>query len=97
MHIRTIIAGGLLLTAATSGGFTAAFTAFVIFSLTMGSLMIFISGLVATSRQTVVTRLKVAAPKIKQAAAILLMVIGVFNLYFALNLSLFLRLFFPSS
>lgn len=56
--------------------------------------MIFISVLVATSRQTLIMGLKVAAPKIKQAAAILLMVVGVFNLYFALNLSLFLRLFF---
>jgi cytochrome c biogenesis protein CcdA len=63
------ILAGLLLTAVTSGGFGTAFTAFVIFSLTMGSLMIFLSGLVATSRQTLVTRLKVAAPKIKQAAA----------------------------
>lgn len=91
------ILAGLLLTAVTSGSFGTAFTAFVIFSLTMGILMIFLSGLIATSQQTLVTRLKVAAPKIKQGAAILMIVVGVFNLYFAFNLSLFLRLFFPSS
>jgi cytochrome c-type biogenesis protein len=90
------ILAGLIVFALASGGFTSALTAFVIFSLTMGTLMLVISGLVAASRQTLITRLKAAAPRIKRVASILLIAVGLFNLYTAFNLSLFSRLFFPS-
>jgi cytochrome c biogenesis protein CcdA len=90
------ILAGLMVFALASGGFTSALTAFVVFALTMGSLMLVISGLVAASRQTLITRLKAAAPRIKRVASILLIAVGLFNLYTAFNLSLFSRLFFPS-
>lgn len=89
------ILAGLMLAALTSGGFTAAFSAFVIFALTMGLLMLVISALVAASRQTLITRLKAATPKIKWAASVLLIVVGLFNLYTALNLGLFVQVLFP--
>ena len=90
------ILAGLTVFALASGGFTSALAAFAIFALTMGTLMLVISGLVGASRQTLITRLKTAAPKIKWAASILLIGVGLFNLYTALNSSLFLSLFFPS-
>jgi cytochrome c-type biogenesis protein len=90
------ILAGLMVFALASGGFTSALTAFVFFSLTMGTLMLVISGLVAASQQTRITRLKAAAPRIKRVASILLIVVGLFNLYTAFNLSLFLRFLFPS-
>ena len=89
------ILAGLMLAALTSGGFTAAFSAFVIFALTMGLLMLVISALVAASRQTLITRLKAATPKIKWGASILLIVVGLFNLYTAINLGLFVQALFP--
>ena len=57
--------------------------------------MLLISGLVAASKQTLVTRLKAATPKIKWAASILLISVGVFNIYTAINQELFLDLLFP--
>jgi hypothetical protein len=42
-----------------------------------------------------ITRLKAAAPKIKWTASVLLILVGVFNIYTAVNLDLFLNLLFP--
>jgi cytochrome c-type biogenesis protein len=89
------ILAGLIVFALSSGGFSLALTAFLVFSLTMGALMLVISGLVAASQQTLVTRLKAATPKIKGVSSTLLVMVGVFNLYSAINLDLFLRLLFP--
>lgn len=89
------ILAGLIVFALSAGGFAPALTAFGVFSLTMGTLMIVVSGLVAASRQTVITRLKAATPKIKTGASILLILVGVFNLYTAINLGFFLGLLFP--
>jgi cytochrome c-type biogenesis protein len=88
------ILAGLMISAAFLGA-SSALTAFVVFSLTMGILMLVISGLVAASRQTLINRLKAAAPKIKWAASILLIVVGLFNIYTALNLGLFVQVLFP--
>lgn len=89
------ILAGLIIFALTSGGASLALTAFLIFSLTMGTLMLVVSGLVAASHQTLITRLKAATPKIKDFASVLLIAVGVFNVYSAINLNLFLRLLFP--
>ncbi len=89
------ILAGLMIFALSSGGFIAALGAFGVFSLTMGGLMLLVSGLVAASRQTLITRLKAAAPKIKWTASVLLILVGVFNIYTAVNLDLFLNLLFP--
>ena len=89
------ILAGLIIFALSSGGFITALSAFGVFSITMGGLMLLISGLVAASKQTLVTRLKAATPKIKWAASILLISVGVFNIYTAINQELFLDLLFP--
>ena len=89
------ILAGLMVFALASGGFTSALTAFVVFSLTMGTLMLVVSGLVAASRQTLINRLKAAAPRIKRISSVLLILVGVFNVYTALNPNLFLRFLFP--
>jgi cytochrome c-type biogenesis protein len=90
------ILAGLMVFALASGGFTSALTAFVVFSLTMGVLMLLVSGLVAASQQTLINRLKAAAPSIKRISSVLLILVGAFNVYTALNPNLFLRLLFPS-
>jgi cytochrome c-type biogenesis protein len=89
------ILAGVMLAALASGGFVSALSAFVVFALTMGLLMLIISVLVAASRQTLITQLKAATPKIKSASSILLILVGLFNLYTALNLTQFVQLLFP--
>lgn len=89
------ILAGLMVFALSSGGFGSALTAFTIFSLTMGLLMMIMSGLVSASQQTLINRLKANTVKIKSAASILLILVGVFNIYTALDLDLFLRELFP--
>jgi len=89
------ILAGLMVFAISSGGFTSALTAFGVFALTMGTLMLVLSGLVAASRQTLITRLKAATPRIKSVASFLLILIGLFNITTALSSGLFLRVLFP--
>ena len=89
------ILAGLMVFALSSGGFVSALTAFGVFALTMGTLMLVISGLVAASRQTLITRLKAATPKIKTGASVLLILVGLFNIYTSYNLELFQRVLFP--
>jgi len=89
------ILAGLVVIALTAGGFTSALTAFGVFSLTMGGLMLGVSGLVGASRHTLITHLKASAPKIKWAAGILLALVGAFHLYAAINVGLFVRTLFP--
>lgn len=91
------ILAGLMVFALSSGGFASALTAFGVFALTMGTLMLVISGLVAASRQTLITRLKAATPKIKSVASVLLILVGLFNIYTAINLPVFINLLFPSA
>jgi len=89
------ILAGLIVFALSSGGSSLALTAFLVFSLTMGTLMLVVSGIISASHQTLITRLKAATPKIKGVASVLLIAVGVFNIYSAINLNLFLRLLFP--
>lgn len=89
------IMAGLIVLAISAGGFGSAMTAFLIFSLTMGALMLIVSTLVAASREGLIRGMKAAGPKIKQASALLLIFVGLFNMYTSINLKLFLDLFFP--
>ena len=90
------ILAGLMVFALSTGGFASALGAFALFSVTMGALMLTVSGLVAASQRTLIARLNAATPNIKMAASILMVLVGLFNLYTAVNLGLFQRLFFPS-
>ena len=89
------ILAGLIVSALSSGGFLAALNAFGVFALTMGTTMLVVSGLVAASHQTLIGQLKAAAPKIKLASSIVLILVGLFNLYSAFNVEQFVRLLFP--
>ncbi len=89
------ILAGLTVFALSTAGFGAALTAFVVFSLTMGVLMLLVSGLVATSQETLIGQLKASTPRIKKVASILLVLVGLFNVVTALSAGLFVRLLFP--
>ena len=89
------ILAGLIVAALSSGGFVPALIAFAIFSLTMGLLMLLISGLVANSREALLTHMKAATPKIKLGSSIVLIIVGLFNIYTAFDLRFFLRTLFP--
>jgi cytochrome c-type biogenesis protein len=89
------ILAGLTIFALSTGGFGAALAAFVIFSITMGSLMLVISGLVASSQETLIGRLKAGTPRIKQVTSLLLVLVGLFNILAAIQTGLFVRLLFP--
>ncbi|GEM_PF-160532 len=89
------ILAGLTVFALGAGGFAAALGAFIVFSATMGGLMVLVTILVATSQETLVNRLKAAAPRIKRVAAFLLVGVGLFNLISALDVAGFVRLLFP--
>ena len=89
------ILAGLIVVAIASGGVASAFGAFLVFALTMGTLMLIVSLLVAASEETLISRMKAATPKIKRTASYILIFVGAFNIYTAINLPLFLGLFFP--
>jgi cytochrome c-type biogenesis protein len=89
------ILAGLIIAALSSGGFVPALIAFGIFSLTMGLLMLLLSALIAASRDKLIARLKAATPKIKLGSSIVLVLVGLFNIYTTINLELFFRTFFP--
>ena len=89
------ILAGLTLFALSQGGFSAVLTAFVVFASTMGGLMLLVSGLVAASQETLINRLKARTLRIKQVTSLLLVVIGLFNLFSALNVGLFVWWLFP--
>lgn len=86
---------GLVVFALSSGGFLSAMSAFVVFSLTMGSLMLLVSWLVATSQDTMINRLKTATPHIKKVASILLIGVGFFNIITSIDITSFVQFLFP--
>ena len=89
------ILAGLTIFALSAGGFDVALTTFLVFSATMGGLMLLVSGLVATSQDTFIRRLKASTFRIKQLSSILLVLVGLFNVFAALNVELFVQLLFP--
>jgi cytochrome c-type biogenesis protein len=89
------ILAGLVIYALAAGGFAAALSAFILFSATMGGLMLLVSLLVATSQDTLIRRLKAATPHIKTASSLLLIGVGLFNVVSAFDVGTFVRLLFP--
>lgn len=89
------ILAGLTVFALSTRGFNAALTAFVIFAVTMVGLMLLVSGLVATSQETLIRRLKASAPRIKQVTSILLVLVGLSNIFTVLNTDFFVWMLFP--
>ncbi len=89
------ITAGLIVLALGSGGFTTAFLAFIVFSLTMASLMVGISLLIAKSKAALINSLKASTPKIKRVTSLVLIAVGTFLIYVSLNLGFFVSVFFP--
>lgn len=89
------ILAGLTVVALATGGFSTAITTFAVFAMTMGGLMLLVSGLVATSQDTLIQRLKAGTPRIKQVASVLLVLVGLFNIFSVLRLDLFGQWLFP--
>ncbi|MFQ5944378.1 MAG: cytochrome c biogenesis CcdA family protein [Anaerolineales bacterium] len=90
------ILAGLVLGAVASGGSGSALSAFLAFALTMGLLMLLVSGLVAASRDTLISRLKSQTPKVERVAGLLLILVGAFNILSSVYLSQFQSLLFPA-
>ncbi len=87
---------GLMLYAYASGSFAFAFTSFLIFSLTMGTLMFLLTLLSALLKQKLVDKLAKITPAIKTVASLVMMAAGlaIFLLTLEGN-NLFVQLFFP--
>jgi len=89
------ILAGLVVFALGVGGFSTALTAFAIAAATMAGLMLLVSLLVGGSHTLLIQRMKASAPAIKTASGILLILVGLFNIYSAINVGLFVQTLFP--
>lgn len=87
---------GLMLYAYASGSFVTAITAFAVFSLTMGILMIAVTALTGIFKQALIKRMVALTPLIKTTASIVMIVAGlsIFLLTLEGN-NIFVSIFFP--
>ncbi len=88
------ILSGLVIFALTFGGIAEAFVAFVLFATTMAALMVGVSLLVSVSPSTI-SQLTQGGLRIKKAAAIVQIGVGVFLVIASYYNSLFVQLLFP--
>ena len=87
---------GLFVFALTAGGgFTSVLFAFLIFSLTLATLMIAMSLLVGYSQNTMITHLRGSSSKIKKVSGIILAIVGLFLLLSAIFVREFVSVLFP--
>lgn len=87
---------GLILYALTSGSFTSALTAFIIFALTMGILMIILTTLTAIFKNTVAHKLAPLTPAIQKIAGYVMIFAGISIALLTLQGNrLFVQIFFP--
>lgn len=87
---------GLILYALTTGSFASAFGAFLVFSLTMGTLMIFLTTSIALFKGAVVQKLLPLAPTIKKVAGYVMIVVGLAIALLTLEGNrIFVKIFFP--
>ena len=89
------ILASLIFFALTNGGLASVLTAFAIYAATMSSLMAIVSALSLNSNGVLIHKMKVSSPKIKKISGIVLVVIGLIIIYFAVNLQLYIKLFYP--
>lgn len=82
--------------ALSTGGFLAAFLAFLLFAATMGSLMLLISLMVGTSQNTLLRDIRGSSRAIQRVSSIILMLVGAGLVYFTVDVGAFRDLFFPS-
>lgn len=89
------ILSGLVLFALGSGGFSSAFTAFVVFSLTMAFLMFVLSYLISLVKSRNIERLTNITPKIKRWSAVILLLVGFYLVLSSVFVKEFISLLFP--
>lgn len=87
---------GLMLYAFTTGSFTSALTAFIIFALTMAFLMVIMTSSIALFKNSLVKTILPLMPKIKKIAGMIMVVTGVTIALLTLEgNNIFVKLFFP--
>jgi len=89
------ILAGLSVFAFSSGGFSSALIAFIIYSLVMALLMIFISLLVGFSKGTLMEKLKANTVLVKKVAGVIIILVGIFLLLSSIFTKVFTAILFP--
>jgi len=89
------ILAGLSLFAFASGGFTSAFSAFLIYSVVMAVLMIVVSLLVGLSREGLLRIVGNSVLTIKKISGVILLLVGAFLIFSAVFVQIFTKLLFP--
>ena len=78
-----------LLTASINRGLVTGLLVFVIFSATAGILMVSFTMMVAASESTLVEKLKASTRQIEMAGGVIMMVVGVYLIYYYLSTQVF--------
>ena len=82
--------------ALSTGGFLAAFLAFLLFAAVMGLLMLIISLLVGSSQTVLLRQLRASSRAIQRGGSVLLVLVGASFIYFTLDAGAFQSIFIPS-
>jgi cytochrome c biogenesis protein CcdA len=86
----------LMLYALTLGSFWTALGAFIVFSGTMGFLMLVMTALVGLSHVAIVRRLKTSIPVIRKVSGAIMLIVGALTVAFVVQGNqLFTKIFFP--
>lgn len=86
---------GVIIFALAAGGFGAALAGFTLYTITITTLMLFVSLLTGFTAGRIVRGLTRAAPKIKKASGAVQVVAGIFLLFSSIFVDVFLRILFP--
>lgn len=87
---------GLMLYALSTGSFTSAFTAFAVFALTMGTLMVLLTTAIAISKEKAIQKLIPLTPTIKKLAGWVMILVGFAIALLTLERNhIFVKIFFP--
>ena len=78
-----------LLTASINRGLVTGLLVFVIFSATAGILMVSFTMMVAASESTLVEKLKASTRQIEMTGGVIMMVVGVYLIYYYLSTQVF--------
>lgn len=89
------IMAGLILFALSRGGFADALLAFGIYSLTMASLMVVVSMLMALSKETLLHGLRQSTVTIQRVSGVLLLLVGAFLIFSSIFVTTFTSILFP--
>ena len=85
---------GLSVFAFSQGGFSQALLAFLVYSLVMALLMVFVSTLVASSKEGLLKDLGKSVLVIKRTSGVPLLIVGLFLIISSIFVTAFTRIFF---